>query len=282
MTFVRNCPECSKEINHKSERTCKRAHEKKTLCCSCVKRRLWARDDSPLRSEETRKKRNEGVSRARLDPNCVIHSKEYHERSSALHRELRADPSGSYQTLEFRENLSKGVRKAMASPDYKGFSKETKEKVRKKTLEHWTPERRKQFGVEQKARWVKIKPPWEYQDWLGAQVSKLELSMSSSLSQFGFLHSSEHKIRVGSFTPDFLNIETKTIIEIHGDFWHANPTHNIFGNSNWQNPFSKQTSNQIWERDEERISFLESQGYKVITIWESEIKNGTWSLSGSK
>lgn len=61
------------------------------------------------------------------------------------------------------------------------------------------------------------------------------------------------------------------IIEYNGDYWHANPNKfsykNIFTRNN-----QKMTAQQIWDNDKTKIEVAESQGYKVLTIWESDWK----------
>lgn len=57
-------------------------------------------------------------------------------------------------------------------------------------------------------------------------------------------------------------------IEYNGYFWHAKPT--VY-NSNWVNPYTHKTAQQIWDHDRERKEYIESKGIKVITLWEDEL-----------
>lgn len=63
-----------------------------------------------------------------------------------------------------------------------------------------------------------------------------------------------------------------TIIEINGDYWHANPEkyeeEDVFYVRN-----SEVKARDIWKKDFDKIRFAKSKGYDVIVIWESEIKN---------
>lgn len=68
-------------------------------------------------------------------------------------------------------------------------------------------------------------------------------------------------------TPDVVDNNHKIIIEFFGDFWHMNP--NTFSPEDI-NPVTKMTAQEKWTRDQERISFLETKGYHVIIVWESE------------
>lgn len=68
---------------------------------------------------------------------------------------------------------------------------------------------------------------------------------------------------------------TKTLLEINGDFWHANP--NLYKPDDRLN-FSKTNhpkAKEIWEKDEKNKKFAEKNGYKIIYLWESEISNKT-------
>lgn len=66
-------------------------------------------------------------------------------------------------------------------------------------------------------------------------------------------------------------IDDKKIIEFYGDFWHANPIY--FKSDDKIKAFSiNKTSEEIWTYDKQRIDFLESIGYSVLVIWESDWK----------
>lgn len=72
--------------------------------------------------------------------------------------------------------------------------------------------------------------------------------------------------------PDIVLPKYKTVIFIHGCFWHG---HNC--------PAGKlpETNKEFWEkkirdnvlRDKKNIELLKNQGWRVITIWQCEIKN---------
>lgn len=72
--------------------------------------------------------------------------------------------------------------------------------------------------------------------------------------------------------PDIAFISKKIAIFINGCYWHRCPTCNYsIPKSNtefWKNKFLKNV-----ERDRKKIEELEELGWKVITIWECEIKS---------
>jgi very-short-patch-repair endonuclease len=69
---------------------------------------------------------------------------------------------------------------------------------------------------------------------------------------------------------DFISEELKLIIEYNGDIFHANPK--MFGPNDKPHPFNNLTSKEIWEKDKSRYLILKSEGYKVITIWDTDFK----------
>ncbi len=63
------------------------------------------------------------------------------------------------------------------------------------------------------------------------------------------------------------------LIEVNGDYWHANPavyTENQLFCFPGDNNIS---AKDIWQLDIYKKEIAESQGYELITIWESELKN---------
>ena len=74
---------------------------------------------------------------------------------------------------------------------------------------------------------------------------------------------------VGKYFVDEINIDKKIIIEINGDYIHANPkfyksedTIKLCG--------KKYLAKEKWNYDFDRIEFLKKQGYTVVVIWETD------------
>lgn len=74
--------------------------------------------------------------------------------------------------------------------------------------------------------------------------------------------------RVGKYKPDYLNVETKHIVEIYGDYWHCNPK--TFDPDFYHSQLKK-TAKEKWKEDQERKQVLESMGYRVTVVWESNL-----------
>lgn len=62
----------------------------------------------------------------------------------------------------------------------------------------------------------------------------------------------------------------KTIIELHGDYWHCNPK---TWNSNDIHPQKNRPAKKIWEYDNYKKLLCEKHGYDYLFIWESDYRN---------
>ena len=96
-----------------------------------------------------------------------------------------------------------------------------------------------------------------------ASYSKKELSLHQYLSDY------TRNSRIGNYRPDYLNEKTKHIIEFNGDFWHCNP---LTYSPDFYHPILKMTAAEKWKLDEQRTRYLESLGYTVTVVWESDLK----------
>ena len=69
---------------------------------------------------------------------------------------------------------------------------------------------------------------------------------------------------------DFIIHGKRILIEVDGDYWHANPNYKP------ERPLTEQQKKNILN-DKEKDKFAEEHNFKLIRIWESEIKNGDFS-----
>ena len=75
--------------------------------------------------------------------------------------------------------------------------------------------------------------------------------------------------------PDY--VLGKKVIEFNGDYWHANPKiyspETIMESiTSTSSRYSGNKASDIWEYDRKKISALESLGYDVKVVWESDFK----------
>ena len=75
-------------------------------------------------------------------------------------------------------------------------------------------------------------------------------------------------------TPDIVLPKHKTVIFVNGCFWHGHQGCRYFvvPKTNTEFWINKINNNRI--RDQKKISELEAMGWKVIAIWECELKTG--------
>ena len=106
--------------------------------------------------------------------------------------------------------------------------------------------------------------------WKSGSTQKLEEEIYSILRsdfeierQFQMLkenrrHSFSYDMKIGN-----------VLIEINGDYWHANPV--LYeSKSEFKRPNGIMTSEQIWQKDEQKRNFAISKGFLVYYIWEKD------------
>jgi G:T-mismatch repair DNA endonuclease (very short patch repair protein) len=93
-------------------------------------------------------------------------------------------------------------------------------------------------------------------------MTKPEKMVAEQLEQLG-IKFEHNKFLYNKFFVDFF-LDSGTIIEVFGDYWHFNPL--VF-----KEPSETQKKQVI--KDKSRIAYLEKCGHKVIVIWEKELKD---------
>ena len=97
-------------------------------------------------------------------------------------------------------------------------------------------------------------------------VSKPHKKVLDYIKELGLSYNISHEI--GKFYVDiFVNGQ---VIEIYGDFWHANPLYyNAKDVVNYPN--KPRIAENIWRIDEYRINYIKRKGFDVLILWETEI-----------
>lgn len=72
------------------------------------------------------------------------------------------------------------------------------------------------------------------------------------------------------FMYDFTYVLNKKIIEFNGDVYHGNPK--LYKKDDRPHPFKDITAEELWKKDQIRINFAKSNGFDILTIWESDYK----------
>ena len=102
--------------------------------------------------------------------------------------------------------------------------------------------------------------------------TRLEILVRKFLFSQGFRYRKNDKRYAGK--PDIVLPKYKTVVFIHGCFWHGhscNKGHIPRSNTDfWHDKITKNR-----QRDIKNESSLQALGFKVVTIWECELKNKT-------
>lgn len=105
---------------------------------------------------------------------------------------------------------------------------------------------------------------------ISGKETKLEILVRKHLFSNGFRYRKNVKELPGK--PDIVLPKYKTIIFIHGCFWHGHTCKaGKLPETNYKFWNKKINSNII--RDRKNILMLEEKGWKVIVIWQCELKN---------
>ena len=100
--------------------------------------------------------------------------------------------------------------------------------------------------------------------------TKPELALRRALWRLGFRYRVNEKRLPG--TPDIVLPRYRTVIFVHGCFWHGHRNCKFYTVSKTNTEFwtAKVARNQ--ERDQEVWRHLEAKGWSVIIVWECELK----------
>lgn len=74
-------------------------------------------------------------------------------------------------------------------------------------------------------------------------------------------------------TPDIVLSKYKTVIFVNGCFWHGHEGCRYYVVPKTRTDFWLNKTNNNIERDRRKIVELEKLGWKVITVWECELKS---------
>ena len=115
----------------------------------------------------------------------------------------------------------------------------------------------------------------EHRSWNMSRIrsknTKPELKVRSILHQMGYRFRLHKKDLPG--LPDIVLSKHHMVIFVHGCFWHRHPKCKYAYNPKSRVEFWGEKFKRNIKRDKEVKKELEELGWKVITIWECEIKN---------
>jgi len=78
----------------------------------------------------------------------------------------------------------------------------------------------------------------------------------------------EIQYKIKRYKVDFYIPKENKVIEVYGDYWHCNPKKY---DPDYYNSSLEKTARKTWEYDKKRLEKIQSLGYEVEVIWESDI-----------
>ena len=200
------------------------------------------------------------------------------EIAKRLHEEGRIPPQKCIRKLkemggfwkgkklaeEHKSRISKGVRKAYQNPELRvKLSSKVSESLRSSS-KYKALVASGFFRELAVKRWMKSLKHWRNSNFR----SDLEKLVAEKLDEWGFKYQREY-VHVDGVTTsiDFL-VEGKVALFVNGCWFHCCPTCGM-------KP-KYETQRRQLSKDMKIYGFLEKQGYKVMTVWEHEIKEGVF------
>jgi DNA mismatch endonuclease (patch repair protein) len=102
--------------------------------------------------------------------------------------------------------------------------------------------------------------------------TKIELMVRRYLFALGYRYRVNYKALPGK--PDIVFTKKKIAIFIHGCYWHGHNCGSRYAHASQSNKaYWGPKIQRTQQRDQEHIAQLEVDGWKVIVLWECQIKN---------
>lgn len=108
------------------------------------------------------------------------------------------------------------------------------------------------------------------------KVSKAEKEILLLLEKHGYEVKPQFIIPGVPYIYDFYFTASNTILEYQGDYWHCNPHLYKSGNLVKMAGLGNILVDYIWAKDKLKREMAESQGFKLITLWEADYKKAGW------
>ena len=184
-------------------------------------------------------------------------------REAARKRMINGHKSGKFpMTDEKKRNIGRASSRKWKDPDYR---QRTIASISKAILDNSQERKRRSHWLSERIR----DPEFREKLWSGNdnRLSKLHQRIRGELNlqSLGF----ESEQRVLRYFADELNDVKKIIVEVNGDYIHANPS--LFGADDViRLPGQSYTAQEKWDADQQRTEKLEAEGYRVFVIWESD------------
>lgn len=190
-----------------------------------------------------------------------------------------------YSSEEIKTKRKNRVKKATSTKEYKKRQSELMTNIYKKNPEEYVSARKRMptnwMKKSNYERWTilygkevadKKMENWSKRNKLpsNSKDTKPERLFALILDTLDIKYEKQKPIK--KYKCDFYIPKYNLIVEIDGDYWHANPkkykANDIIGPS-------KKTAKKIWESDKTKTHDILNEGYKVLRYWASDLKNIT-------
>lgn len=102
--------------------------------------------------------------------------------------------------------------------------------------------------------------------------TSIELLVRRKLFSMGYRYRVNYKVLPGK--PDIVFTKKKVVIFIHGCYWHGHNCGSRYAHTSQSNKaYWGSKIERTKQRDEKHIKELESHGWKVVVLWECQIRN---------
>ena len=238
----------------------------------------WNKDRTGVYSKETRQSmgaKNIGRKPTEAQKRALRIGQERKPTEAEIEK-TRIANTGRKKTEEEIENIRKSVNEGFAngrvvwnkdkkmSPEFKQKDSEAMIKYYADGGEPWNKGKTGVYSENalEKMRKARLKQVFPLTD------TKIEKILQKRLREKG-IKFEKHKSILGQ--PDIF-IEQNICIFADGDYWHGNPM--VFSpNDEITSSGGRKKVWEIWEKDEKINQKLIQKGYKVLRLWEEEIKN---------
>ena len=169
-------------------------------------------------------------------------SKEYRDKlSKALIGNTRR--LGIKHTEETKKKLSKKLKgRKLTEKNRLGISKALKGRI-------FTEEWKKKLSDTRKRLFKDDEFLKEFRKNLQQKPTNIEIIIREIVEQYGYEYTGNFKVWIDGKNPDFVNIKSKKVIEVFGDYWHKK------------------------EDEYKRYLHFKKNNYKILIIWEHDIVN---------
>jgi G:T-mismatch repair DNA endonuclease (very short patch repair protein) len=233
-------------------------------------------------SDEHRANLSQSMKGRSSSRNGVILSEESKKKISKANKGNPSPMKGKKHTTEAKQKMSefaKGRKDSEETKKKKSIAHNRPETKRKNSEAHMgkkhTEKSKQKMSISQnkpetlqKNRDRRAKQVFPKEDTKPEKIVQIILKKH----EINFEKHSNFKLKSGKNHQADILIEPNRVIEVFGDYWHFNPKK--YDGQSIQKMRKKEIKvKEVWQEDKDIINGMQEQGYKVLVVWESELKD---------